>query len=31
LARFEMSNYRSNIIPVAEFFDQQGHLHIVTN
>lgn len=29
LARFEMSNYRSNIIPVAQFFDQQGRLHIV--
>lgn len=30
LARFEMNNYRSNIIPVAQFFDQQGLLHIVT-
>lgn len=29
LARFEMINYRSNIIPVAQFFDQQGQLHIV--
>jgi len=29
LARFEMTNYRSNIIPVAQFFDQQGLLHIV--
>jgi hypothetical protein len=29
LARFEMNNYRQNIIPVAQFFDQQGHLHIV--
>nr|CAH0102549.1 unnamed protein product [Daphnia galeata] len=29
LARFEMSNYRSNIIPVAQFFDQQGYLHVV--
>lgn len=29
LARFEMNNYRSNIIPVAQFFDQQGQLHIV--
>ena len=30
LARYEMNNYRSNIIPVAQFFDQQGHLHIVS-
>lgn len=29
LARFEMTNYKSNIIPVAQFFDQQGRLHIV--
>lgn len=29
LARFEMNNYRSNIIPAAQFFDQQSHLHIV--
>lgn len=31
LARYEMNNYRSNIIPVAQYFDQQGHLHIVTS
>jgi len=29
LARVEITNYRSNIIPVAHFFDQQGYLHVV--
>lgn len=31
LARYEMNNYRANIIPVAQFFSQQGHLSIVSN
>ena len=29
LARFELDNHRANIIPVAQFFDQQGYLHLV--
>lgn len=29
VARFELENYKSNIIAVADFFDQQGYLHLV--
>ena len=31
LARYELNNYRANIIPVAQFFSQQGHLNIVSS
>ena len=31
LARVEITNYRSNIIPIAHFFDQQSNLHVVNS
>lgn len=30
LARLELNNYRANVIPVTQFFSQQGQLNIVS-